>query len=388
MFSLSRFQEVMKGLPQGVLDREVKRHGSDKHCKGFNTRSQLVALVYGQISGASSLRELEAGYNSQWTHHYHLNARRVRRSTLADVNAKRPAEVFAAVAQTLMRQLGRPVREDEQMLHLIDSTTITLKGRGFDAWTAATKTRCGQGLKLHLLWDGQIPRREAVTATNINDRDVAVTWPLEAGVTYVFDKGYCDYAWWHRIGEAGATFVTRFKSNAALKVSEIRPIDPTDDATILSDEVVGLKYRYARGGRPASPTLTLRRITVTRPDRDSPLVLATNDMTRSASQIAQCYRARWQIELFFKWIKQHLKVKRFLGRSQNAVRIQLYCALIAYLLLSLYRRKHSDGTTTMWMMVNQLRNTLFERPSSHAHWYRRRCESRAEMAARQGNLLA
>ena len=272
------------------------------------------------------------------------------------------------------------------MLHLLDSTTITLKGRGFDAWTAATKTRCGQGLKLHLLWDGQVPRREAVTATNVNDRDVAVTLPLEAGVTYVFDKGYCDYAWWHRIAEAGATFVTRFKSNAALKVSQVRPIDPADSATVLADEVVGLKYRFARGGRPASPALTLRRITVARPGHDSPLVLATNDMTRSASQIAQCYRARWQIELFFKWIKQHLKVKRFLGRSQNAVRIQLYCALITYLLLSLYRRKHGGGTT-MWMMVNQLRATLFQRPGTDAQSYRRRSERRAEMAARQGDLL-
>ena len=387
MFSLSRFQGLIKGLPQGVLDRAVQQYGADKHCKGFNTRSQIVALVYGQLSGATSLRELESGFNSQWTHHYHAGARRVSRSTLADANAKRPVEVFAAVAQKLMSQLGRPVRKDEQMLHLLDSTTITLKGHGFDAWTAATKTRCGQGLKLHLLWDGENPRREAVTAPNVNDRDIAVTLPLEAGVTYVFDKGYCDYTWWHRIGQAGASFVTRFKSNAALTVSQVRPIDPADSTTILSDEVVGLKHRYARGGRPASPALTLRRITVARPGHPSPLVLATNDMVRSASQIAQCYRARWQIELFFKWIKQHLKVKRFLGRSQNAVRIQLYCALITYLLLSLYRRKHGGGTT-MWMMVNELRATLFQRPSAHAYWHRRRCQYRAEMAARQGDLLA
>ena len=387
MFSLSRFQELTKGLPQGVLDRAVDRYGADKHCKGFTTRNQLVALIYGQIVGASSLRELESGFNGQWTHHYHAGARRVSRSTLADANAKRPVEVFAAVAQTLMSQLGRPVRKDEQMLHLLDSTTITLKGRGFKEWTASTTTRCGQGMKLHLLWDGQIPRREEMTAPNVNDLTVAQTWPLEAGVTYVFDKGYCSYAWWHQIGQAGATFVTRFKSNAGLKVSQVRAIDPADSATILADEVVNLKYRHARGGRPASPAMSLRRITVARPDHGTSLVLATNDMTRSASQIAQCYRARWQIELFFKWIKQHLKVKQFLGRSQNAVRIQLYCALITYLLLSLCRRKHGGGTT-LWMMLNQLRATLFQRPSSHAHLHRRRCQHRAEMAARQGDLLA
>lgn len=387
MFRISRFQELLKGVPRGTFDGLVREHAADKHSKGFGCWDQLVAMLYGQFSASGSLRELCDGLNSQHTHHYHLGTRHISRSTLSDANTKRSSAVYAGLAQTLMTRAGRSVRrETRDLLYLIDSTTLTLKGRGFD-WTEASRTRCGQGLKLHLMLaaDGALPLHQQMTPTNVNDRDAAVTFPLESNVTYVFDKAYCDYAWWHRIGVSGATFVTRFKRNAALTVAETRPIAASDRDTILADEVVGLKHRYARGGRPASPPLTLRRIIVARPDKDTPLVLATNDLERPAADIAQAYKTRWQIELFFKWIKQHLKIKRFLGRSENAVRVQVMCALIAYLLLEIYRQTHGIRTS-LWTLLGEVRATLFQRPGVDAALYRRRRERAEEMAARQGVL--
>lgn len=389
MFRISRLQQVMKGLSRGAFERLVAQYDADKHCKGFSSYDHLVAMVFGQLSGAQSLRTLEAGFNSQQTHHYHLGTGRVSRSTLADANNKRTSAVFAATAEALMAQAGRRIRPRLPLLKMLDSTTIHLAGRGLDEWAAASRTRCGQGLKLHVLWDeGRgVPQHQRISRSTVNDRDMAVEMPLEADVTYVFDKGYCDYQWWYRIGATGSHFVTRFKRNAALVVQTRRRIPAADRAVVLSDEIVVLKHTQARGGRPASPDLRLRRIAVAREGDDEALVLATNDLTRSASEIARCYRARWRIELFFKWIKQHLKVKRFLGRSENAVRIQLYCALITYLLLVLYRATQAP-TKNLWMLLTELSATLFQRPGIDAEMYRRRSACRAELAARQGALWA
>jgi len=387
MFRISGFAQLLKGLSRGMFDRLVIEHASDKHCKGFSSYDHLVAMVYGQLSGAQSLRTLVTGFNSQKTHHYHLGTDRVSRSTLADANSHRSSEVFAAVAHALMAQAGRRVRSGLPLLKMLDSTTIHLAGRGLDDWAAAERTRCGQGLKVHVLWDeaGSVPQYQRITGTTVNDRNVAVDVPLEADVTYVFDKAYCDYQWWNRIGEAKALFVTRFKRNAALVTEQRRRIPKADRDVILSDDVVTLRHTHPRGGRPASPNLRLRRIEVAREGDDEPLVLATNDLTRPAAEIARCYRARWRIELFFKWIKQHLKVKTFLGRSENAVRIQLYCALITYLLLVLYRQAHAPGQN-LWLLLSELSATLFQRPSLEAELYRRRRTCQAEMAARQGVL--
>jgi IS4 transposase len=376
----------MKGLPRGVFDALVQEEGSDKHCKGFRSWDHLMAMVYGQLSGASSLRELTLGLNRQSVHHYHLGTRRLSRSTLADANARRSPALFEAVARHLMARVSRSVRRDSKpYLQMLDSTTISLTGRGHD-WAQASRTRCGQGLKLHVLWDAQsqAPRRQALSTTNVNDRDAGVTLPLDAGVTYVFDKAYCDYQWWATIGQQGAKFITRFKCNAGLVVERCRPIAKASQGSILADEVVTLKHRHARGGRPASPPLRLRRILVARKDK-APLVLATNDLKGSAQSIADGYKARWGIELFFKWIKQHLRIKRFLGENDNAVRIQLLCALIAHLLVSLYHQQCGQGETR-WEFLAALRATLFQRPQTDAHNYRRRCERRAEIEARQGLL--
>jgi len=366
----------MKGLPRSAFDRLAEQYQSDKYCKGFDSWSHLTAMVYGQISAASSLRVLEAGYNSQSNHHYHLGTRRLRRSTLADANARRDPEVFAAAARLLMSQATRRLRQElRPLLYLLDSTSVTLKGQGFDDWTQANCTRNTQGIKLHVLFERQsaVPVRHSFTAANVNDRDEGVKVPIESGATYVFDKGYCDYNWWHRIEESGAHFVTRFKRNAALRRVRARPTAPGDEQTILSDEEVVFAHLHPRGGRRHTYRKPLRRIVVEREGHDRPLVLATNDMDSPAGQIAQHYKARWGIELFFKWIKQHLKITRFLGRSENAVKIQILTALMAYLLLAIHRQA-SGFKGTLWHLLAEVRACLFQRPSLEFLARRRRSE--------------
>lgn len=388
MFRISRLHEIMKGLPRGAFERIVEAYEADKHSKGFRCWDQLVAMVYAQLGGADSLRVLEAGFNSQSTHHYHLGTQAIRRSTLADANAARPAAVFAEAARALMAQAARRLRcQGEEVLHLLDSTSLTLKGAGFDAWTRATRTRNTQGLKLHVLYAEEVPLHHSITAPNVNDIDEGVKLSITPGALYVFDKGYCDYNWWQRIDAQGAQFVTRFKRNAALRVEAVRSIPEQSSGIILNDEIVSFANRHPRGGRKNHYHQPLRRISVARDGHDRPLVLATNDLDSPARLIAERYKQRWAIELFFKWIKQHLRIKRFLGRSENAVRIQILTALIAYLLLALYRHVQRYSGS-LWTLLAEVRATLFQRPGIETALYRRRRDAQAELTSRQGGLFA
>lgn len=390
MYRISRFHQIMKALPRGAFDRVVQTHQADKHSKGFCCWDQLLAMVYAQLSGASSLRVLETGFNSQRTQHYHLGTAPIRRSTLSDANGKRKTEVFSDAAKLLMSQAQRSLRrESEELLYLLDSSSISLKGPGFDVWTSGNSTRNTQGIKLHVLYAGneEAPIQHSITAPNVNDIDEGRKLPIEPGAIYVFDKGYCDYNWWHKINEQKAQFVTRFKYNAALEVERARPIPAEDAAIVLKDEIVRFANRHPRGGRKNHYKNSLRRITVARPDHDRPLVLATNDLTSTASAIALRYKDRWGIELFFKWMKQHLKIKSFLGRNENSVRIQILTALITYLLLAIYRKAQNYGGS-LWILMAEVRATLFQRPSVEAERYRRRTNALTEFAVRQRGLFA
>lgn len=389
MFRLSQFQAVMKGLSRGFFDAQVRQHRGDRYSKGFGCWDLLVAMVFGQLSGASSLRQLEAGFNAQHAHHYHLGTRALRRSTLADACGKRPIAIFEATVRQLMTQVGRKHRQHSaELLYLLDSTSITLKGPGFDGWTQASRTRRTQGLKLHLLLDAhtQAPISQSMTLPNVNDVTEGRRLSLEPGATYVFDKGYCDYQWWSRFDAQGAVFITRFKRNARLEVIEQQAIPAEDRSWVLADETVRLSNRHPSGGRRNPYTQPLRRITVGRDDQP-PLVLATNDLTRPAADVAARYRDRWQVELFFKWIKQHLRIKQFLGRSENAVRLQILCALIAYLLLVLYR-KACGSHQSLWHFLGAIKVSLFQRPQVEAMAAERRRRDRSLIAATQGVLFA
>jgi IS4 transposase len=283
---------------------------------------------------------------------------------------------------------GKLKTELGELLYLIDSTLIPLQGKGYDDWAIKRQGNRTQGLKVHLMIASgavSLPIEQTISAANINDIDIGRRFAIEAGATYVFDKGYYDYNWWHQLDHAGASFVTRLKRNAGVEQTGIR--GPSTDASILADEYVQFRNKRPGGkrlnryhGRP------LRRVTVARPDKSTPLVLVTNDFDRSAKTIADLYKQRWEIELFFKWLKQNLKIKRFLGRSENAVKIQLYTAMIAYLLVHLYRQRQGIGET-LALVLSALRVSLFSRYETDVTVSQRERRCRQDLANLQPSLL-
>jgi putative transposase len=382
MFSISRIQQVLHSVPRGAFERIVRSHEADRYAKGFGCWQQLLAMVYVQLSGATSLRQLEAGFNAHPAQHYHLNARGVRRSTLADANARRNPNVFAQLLQVLIAQAGRRVRRQrEELLYLLDATSVRLPAGGCDRGHASAHGN--HGVKLHLLLDAHSAgvAHASITAANVNDITQARRLAIQAGATYVFDKGYCHYNWWHDIATSGALFVTRFKRDAALNVLHER-VAP---AGILRDSVVAFARRNPRGGHRNSYSDALRRIEVQCPGA-APLVLATNDLASPADAIAALYKQRWQIELLFKWIKQHLQIRRFVGHNDNAVRIQLLTALIAYMLVLLLKAA-SGFKGTLWMLLAELRHSLFQRIRTEQSYWRRRRALLEHIAAVQPQLL-
>jgi IS4 transposase len=314
----------------------VSRYDADAYDKSFRSWEHLVALIFAQFSAADSLRGLEASWNAHSHHHYHLASGSLTRSTLSDANKRRPVAVFAETFGVITAQLDRQTRRDgDAMVRLIDSTPIPL-GK-LCAW-AKSNGRI-KGMKMHVVYDPNTdsPRILDITNANINDAQIGRTVTIEAGATYVFDKGYCHYGWWRAIAAAGSYFVTRPKTNMGLKLVTLRPVAQADGDgfTILEDAEVS----FASKGVSKLP-VRLRRVSVRRHETGDTIILLTNDMDRSAIDIAALYKARWQIELLFRWIKQHLKIRKFLGYNDNAIRLQLFAAMIAYALLRIAERTH------------------------------------------------
>ena len=387
MYSNTRFHQLLEALPRRSVERTADRLGASRYDKSFKPYQHLVALLYGQFSGVRSLRELEVGLNAQSAHHYHLGIGAVRRSTLSDANQRRTPALFKAIVEQLMSQVSRQQRAQlQELVYLLDSTPIQLKGRGFD-WAALGATYRNRGLKVHLMIEsqGHNPVYLNITDRNVNDVTDARRVALEPGAVYVIDKGYYDYGWWRQIHDAGATFVTRYKRNAALDVVAQQPVEGEG---ILEDAHVTFRYKANRARhKNLFYGKTLRRIKVAR-DGKAPLVLATNDLETPAEELAELYRKRWQIELFFKWLKQHLKLKRFLGRSRNAVILQIYAAIIGYLLIWLYRARANREHSELYLLLVELRETLFIREATEKQReYRRRRRESSDLAARlQGKL--
>lgn len=327
----SVLRDVLKWVPWNVFERLVEQHGSDWRVRRLSTKDQFVALLYGQLSGATSLREITAGLESHRSRLYHLGARPVQRSTLADANALRPsavfAELFAAMVQRVHRGLRRAIGES---VYLIDATGIPLNGLSAD-WARFSATACGA--KLHVIYDPDADRPiyAAVTPAKVSDVTAGQAMPIEPGATYVFDLGYYDYAWWAKMDRAGCRIVTRFKRNTPLAVVAELPVPK--GSSILSDRIGHLPERQShnRHNPFQDPVREVRVMT----DTGKELRILCNDLDATAQEIADLYKRRWAIELFFRWVKQTLKIGRFLGTSENAVRIQIAVALIAFLLLRL-----------------------------------------------------
>lgn len=388
MFSLSRIGEVFQQLPRGAFDKLVEELDAQRYAKRFGAWDHLVAMLYAHLGNMASLREVEAGFNQHKNHHHHLGTGPIRRTTLADANARRDPKIFAELVKLLMAQAGRGLlgRKRQEMLYLLDSTSVPLRGRGSE-WTLATATRT-PGLKMHVLFASrqEMPVYVDISAANVNDVEAARKLPIERGATYVFDKGYCDYGWWSRIEAQGARFVTRLKKNAAVKLVRKRELAHHQDASnILGDEDVKFAYRSNRGQHRNLYDGVLRTVTIHR-EHEQPLVLVTNDLTADASEIALLYKERWQIELFFKWIKQRLKIKKFFGESEKAVRTQLLTGLIAYLLVLL--TKAANGCTkTLKAVLDEIRANPFQRRATEESLWRKRRREQAQQATAQGALF-
>ncbi len=327
----SVFHALLKRVPWDEFDRLTQAHGADHRIRRLATKHQFIALLYGQLSGAASLREIVGGLHSHARRLYHVGGHPVSRSTLADALARRPSAVFgdlfAVMAARAHRGLRRAVGE---ATYLIDSTGLRLSGLGA-GWAHFSAMACGA--KLHVIYDPDADRPvyAAVTPARVTDITAAQAMPIEAGATYVFDLGYYDYGWWARMNAAGCRIVTRFKANTPLAVTAERMVP--QGGGILSDRIGLLPPRQAKARKnPLSGPVREVRVST---DTGKILRILSNDLDASAQEIAELYKRRWAIELFFRWVKQTLKIRHFLGNSENAVRIQIAVALIAFLLLRL-----------------------------------------------------
>jgi len=324
------FHSVLKQIPWARFDRLVEEHDADWDDRVVKSKAHLIAMLYAQLCGAKGLREIEANLRSHASKLYHLGGDTISRSALSSANRLRPVEVFGGLLSALMDQLQAGYRRKiRDCVRLIDSTSVQLSS--LSTWATFSAGVCGA--KAHIIYDPDAdqPLYLAVTASNVNDITAAKQMPIEAGATYVFDLAYYDYAWWAELDQAGCRIVTRLKSNTPFDVVEDRSVLP--GSSILSDRTGYLPKRLAASRRNPMSTL-VREIRVII-ETGKVLRIFTNDLQASAQEIADLYKRRWAIELFFRWIKQTLKISHFFGNSENAVRIQIAVALIAFLLLRL-----------------------------------------------------
>jgi putative transposase len=355
-FSPTPFAKLLEPLDRRKFAQIVARHKGDAHSETFKSLDHLIALIFAQLTDVGGLRGLVTTWNASCQHHYHLGVGELTRSTLSDANKIRPVSVFADTFAWIAGLLDRTTRrEGAEMLRLIDSTPIPL---GKLCHWAKSNGRF-RGMKVHIVYDpnADCPRLLDITDANVNDSVIGKTVKIEPGTAYVFDKGYCHFGWWRVIHDAGSFFVTRPKTNMGLTRVEKRPLAVTegDGFTVLADEEV----RFSSKGDSKLP-MRLRRVTVKRHQGGDTIVLLTNDLERSAVEIAALYKARWQIELLFRWIKQHLEINTFLANNDNAIRLQIIAAMIAYALVRIAANRHHI-TMPLLRFLNLLNQYLFER---------------------------
>ena len=334
-FTDSIFASVLEPINRRHFQTVVDGLEGDAYDKSFKSWDHLVALIYAQLSGAEGLRGLVAGFNANPHHHYHLGTDKLSRSTLSDANTRRPTGIFAQVFAMLSASADRQTRrEGAEMVRLIDASPIPLgKVCKWATWNGRIR-----GMKLHVVYDplGDVPTCVEVTPANVNDVEIGRQIPIQAGTTYVFDKGYCRFDWWQKINDSKAFFVTRLKTRIRLRAIKHRTIrkSKADGFKVIADDEVKLISK----GDSRLP-IPLRRIKVRR-EKGGIITLLTNDLTRTAVEIAALYKSRWQIELLFRWIKQHLDIRNFLGNNDNAIRLQVLAAMIAYMLLRIAAKVH------------------------------------------------
>ena len=327
------FAQLTEFLPKRVFDSIVIRYDGDKYVRHFSCWNQMLCMIFGQLTNRDSLRDLIVAIEAHSRKTYHLGlGKSVTRSNFAKANEKRNYKIFEEFAYHLI-DLARNKRANDNFevkgkVYAFDSSTIDLCLSVF-WWARFRKTK--GGIKLHTLYDitTQIPAFIHITAASVNDMNAMDSIPYESDAYYVFDRGYVDYARLYKITVLSAFFVVRAKSNLKFRRMYSRKVDKTKG--VQCDQIGKLTGFYVSKNYPVK----LRRVKFYDDETKRTFVFLTNNMELSAEQIALLYKNRWQVELFFKWIKQHLKIKSFWGTSENAVRIQIYTAIIAYCLVAI-----------------------------------------------------
>lgn len=333
------FSQLMDILPRREFRQCVARYHGERRMRSFSCLDQFYCMAFAQLTGRESLRDLETCLRTLPVKLYHMGIRgRVSRSTLADANERRDWRIYADLAHVLV-DIARPLYADEptglrlkRAVYAFDSTTVDLCLSLFP-W-AQFRRRKG-AVKLHTLIDlrGRIPCFVAISHAKVHDVQALDHLILEPGATYVMDRGYCDFLRLHRFTHEGAFFITRAHKNLACTRRMSRAVDKTTG--LRCDQTIALTGPKTSVRYPQP----LRRIVLIDPDTQRRFVFLTNDFRLSALTVCQLYRCRWQVELFFKWIKQHLRIKAFLGTSLNAVKTQIWIAISVYLLLAIAKKQ-------------------------------------------------
>jgi len=355
------FQQIMKPINDKLIDECLIQFNSDYDYEKFKTKDHLRAMIFSNLCEIKSLRALEVAINEKKIG----ILSKVKRSTLSDANRKRTAQAFFWILDKLMTLLPKKrckeIKEVKEAIRLLDSSPIQLRGTGYE-WAKEHATRHIEGLKLHVEYDlaFESPVKAVISHPNCNDVVMGQQWPISPGTLYIFDKGYYDFNWWWDIHQKGASFVTRLKDNAAICMIENKTVI---SETVLEDSIFKFKNKNPRGGKVNLYQENLRRVSIKREGK-KPLILVTNRHDLSGEVIGELYKARWQIELFFKWIKQNLKLKKFLGRSANAVKIQIATALIAYLLVQIFKNATEDARP-LYLVITWVRYNLDLKKPQH-----------------------
>jgi diacylglycerol kinase len=353
----SIFSQILRFIPRSIFESAVREHQTEKHAKGMTSWSQFIALLFCHLGGARSLREIVGGLAASEGKLKHLGLNRSpTRSTLAYANEHRPWQLYksmfdrlAAVCRDEAKEKKRKFRFKHPLLTL-DATVIPVCVSMFE-WASYVKTK--GAVKLHMVLDNAsfLPQYAVITPGRTADVTAAKKMEFTRGTMLVFDRGYEDHGWWRKLNAGGVSFVSRLKDSTSYTIVETRPLAP--DTNILHDEVVILG-----SDKDSAEPMRVRRIEVWLEDKQDTIVFVTNHLKLAASTIATIYKDRWQIELFFKAIKQSLRIKTFIGTSENAVQTQIWTALIAMLLVR-YLQLRSTWKWGLSNLVALLRQQLF-----------------------------
>lgn len=354
------FSQVIDHLPMHTLRRCVQRYQGNYKVQTFSCRDQYLCMAFAQLTYRESLRDIEACLRAQESKLYHMGIRaKVSRSTLADANEQRDWRIYADLAQSLIHIARRLYLHEnlgveiDQTVYALDSSTIDLCLSVFP-WAHFRKTK--SAIKLHTLLDlrGNIPTFIYISDGKLHDVNILDELIPEPGAFYIMDRGYLDFGRLYRLTLYPAFFVTRAKSNLQFRRLYSHPVDKTTG--LRCDQTIVLAGFYPSKDYPEK----LRRIKYYDKETRKTLVFLTNNFTLPPLTIAQLYRCRWKVELFFKWIKQHLRIKKFFGTTENAVKTQIWIAVSVYLLVSILK-KRLQLEASLYTILQILSVTIFER---------------------------